>query len=99
MSKNRKRFINLVNQDGSITKKEMEIPDDQYDAPEISQEEFSTHQPITRKDFISVLNKTYGDINNMIAKFNELETKINNLESIIVEHNELLKKIVNKISK
>jgi peptidoglycan hydrolase CwlO-like protein len=48
---------------------------------------------------VSVLNKTFNDINESIAKINELETKIKSLENIIIEHNELLKKIVNIISK
>ncbi|HEY9702325.1 MAG TPA: hypothetical protein V6C58_07755, partial [Allocoleopsis sp.] len=91
---------NHVDKNGIISKVMIEIPDDQDEEDkEVSQEEFTANQPITRKDFIGVLNKTYNDINSMIAKFNEIDTKINNLENIIVEHNELLKKIVNKISK
>ena len=96
----RKKIVNHVDKNGIISKVMIEIPDDQDEEDkEVSQEEFTANQPITRKDFIGVLNKTYNDINSMIAKFNEIDTKINNLENIIVEHNELLKKIVNKISK
>lgn len=96
----RQKLVNHVDKNGIISKVMIEIPDDQDEEDkEVSQEEFTANQPITRKDFIGVLNKTYNDINSMIAKFNEIDTKINNLENIIVEHNELLKKIVNKISK
>ena len=92
-------MIPHINKDGTIEEHEIEIPDDQEDMPNISPEEFQNNQPIIRKEFVSVLNKTFNDINESIAKINELETKIKSLENIIIEHNELLKKIVNIISK
>ena len=96
----RKRMIPHINKDGTIEEHEIEIPDDQPDTlPTISPEEYQNNQPIIRKEFVSVLNKTFNDINESIAKINELETKIKSLEYIIIEHNELLKKIVNIISK
>lgn len=95
----RKKLINLVNNDGTISKIEMEIPDDQADMPEVPDEEFERNQPLKKQEFVNVLNKTYGDLNSAIGKINELETKIKSLESIIIEHNNLLKSIVKIISK
>jgi hypothetical protein len=96
----KKKLVNHVDKNGIISKVMIEIPDDQdEEGKEVSQEEFTTNQPITRKEFVSVLNKTFNDLNNMIAKFNELESKIKSLENIIIDHNNLLKNIVNLISK
>ena len=96
----RKKMVALLKEDGTIGECEIEIPDDQPDIlPTISPEEIQNNQPIIRREFVSVLNKTFNDINESIAKINELETKIKSLENIIIEHNELLKKIVNIISK
>jgi hypothetical protein len=96
----KKKLVNHVDKNGIISKVMIEIPDDQdEEGKEVSQEEFTTNQPITRKEFIGVLNKTYGDINNLLAKVNEVETKIKSLENVIIDHNNLLKNIVNLISK
>jgi hypothetical protein len=95
----RKRMIPHIQKDGTIEEHEIEIPDDQEDMPIVSPEEYQNNQPIIRREFVSVLNKTFNDINESITKINELGTKIKSLENIIIEHNELLKKIVNIISK
>jgi hypothetical protein len=95
----RKRMIPHIKPDGTIEEHEIELPDDQEEMPIISPEEYQNNQPIIRKEFVSVLNKTFNDINESIAKINGLESKIKSLENIIIEHNELLKKIVNIISK
>jgi glutaredoxin 2 len=90
----RKKFVNHIDKEGKITKIEIEIPDDQ-DIDEIqppSQEEFNNNQPLKKIDFINVLNKTYTEINKM-------NDRITTLESIITEHNNLLKQIIKNISK
>jgi hypothetical protein len=88
----RKRLINKINDDGTITKIEMEIPDDQADMPEVSQQEYDDNQPLIRKQFKDVLKNTYNELNKM-------NDRINNIESIITQHNELLKTIIKNISK
>jgi hypothetical protein len=95
----RTKMIPHIKKDGTIEEHEIEIPDDQEDMPIITPEEFQNNQPIIRREFVSVLNKTFNDINESITKINELETKIKSLENIIIEHNELLRKIVKIISK
>ena len=88
----RKRLIYKINDDGTITKIEMEIPDDQADMPEVSQQEYDDNQPLIRKQFKDVLKNTYNELNKM-------NDRINNIESIITQHNELLKTIIKNISK
>lgn len=88
----RKRLINKINDDGTITKVEMEIPDDQVNMPEVSQVEYEDNQPLIRKHFKDVLKNTYNELNKM-------NDRINNIESIITQHNELLKTIIKNISK
>ena len=96
MSQKKKGIITVINNDGSVTQEEIDLPDDQYIAPDISQEEininFQNNQPIIKKDFIEILKKTFNEID----KVNE---RIKNLESIITEHNTILKNIIKQISK
>jgi predicted DNA-binding ArsR family transcriptional regulator len=93
--KKKKGKVTVINNDGSVTKEDIDLPDDQYE-PEISEEEikinFQNNQPIIKKDFIEILKKTFNEID----KVNE---RIKNLENIITEHNTLLKNIIKQISK
>ena len=95
MSQKKKGIITVINNDGSVTQEEIDLPNDQF-ISEISQEEininFQNNQPIIRKDFIEILKKTFNEID----KVNE---RIKNLENIITEHNTLLKNIIKQISK
>ena len=95
MSQKKKGKVTVINNDGSVTQEEIDLPDDQY-ISEISQEEininFQNNQPIIKKDFIEILKKTFNEID----KVNE---RIKNLENIITEHNTLLKNIIKQISK
>ena len=95
MSQKKKGIITVINNDGTVTQEEIDLPDDQL-ISEISQEEininFQNNQPIIKKDFIEILQKTFNEID----KVNE---RIKNLENIITEHNTLLKNIIKQISK
>ena len=95
MSQKKKGIITVINNDGSVTQEEIDLPNDQF-ISEISQEEininFLNNQPIIKKDFIEILKKTFNEID----KVNE---RIKNLENIITEHNTLLKNIIKQISK
>ena len=71
----RKSIVNKCNDDGTITLIEMEIPDDQYIAPQISEQERENLRSITRKEFINVLNKTFIQLSEKTDKINDLEIK------------------------